>query len=67
MTTTEIPNYLKFPVTYPEEVQLELRTLNEIALRDGWRQAIDQVYRSIPDRIQYTTILVDSGLSICCH
>lgn len=51
MVETAIPNYLR----YPAEESDDLRRLNEIAVRDGWRRAMEDVYRTEPGRIRYTT------------
>ncbi|APW64044.1 class I SAM-dependent methyltransferase [Paludisphaera borealis] len=47
MIDTEMPNYLKFPQTESEERTRELDRLNELAVRDGWLNAVKQTYDSI--------------------
>jgi SAM-dependent methyltransferase len=52
---TPIPNYLKFPILESDPDHIEFRRLNEIAVRNGWRSALEEVYRSEPGRIRYVT------------
>jgi SAM-dependent methyltransferase len=49
--TLAIPSHLKSPDVYAEQ----LRQLNEIAIRDGWRSSLSQVFISDPGMIQYVT------------
>lgn len=51
MFGTVIPNHLKSPVAGSSEFD----RLNEMALRDGWRQAIEDFYQFEPARIRYST------------
>jgi len=54
MVEKVIPNYLKLPV--PELADHnDVRRLNEIAVSDGWRRAIEEVYRSNPNERRYVT------------
>jgi SAM-dependent methyltransferase len=53
VTETPIANYLRFPIPESDEAGDTLERLNELAVRDGWRHAIEQVYRSEPSRIRY--------------
>jgi SAM-dependent methyltransferase len=52
---TSIPNYLKFPILESDPAHITFQRLNEIAVRDGWRSALEEVYRSEPGRIRYVT------------
>jgi SAM-dependent methyltransferase len=54
MAGSSIPVYLKFPYQRPPDHD-ELRSLNEIGVRAGWRAAVEEVYRSIPGDIRYVT------------
>ena len=50
-----IPNYLTFPEKESEESSSSLRRLNEAAVRDGWRCALDENSGFEPGRVRYAT------------
>jgi SAM-dependent methyltransferase len=58
MIDSAIPNYLRFPVAEPAEIQDELRRLNHNAIRYGWRQSLDDFHGFHGDeasKIRYLT------------
>jgi len=50
-----IPNFLKFPETDNAETRNLLGRLNEAAVHDGWRRALEAIFATEPERIRYTT------------
>jgi SAM-dependent methyltransferase len=52
---TPVPNLLKFPAMDSVETLERLSRLNEAAVRDGWRRALEEVYRSLPGDVLYVT------------
>jgi SAM-dependent methyltransferase len=50
-----IPNLLKFPEVDSAETLEWLCRLNEAAVSDGWRRAVEEVDRSRPHNIRYVT------------
>lgn len=50
-----VPRFLRFEEAEDEESKASHARLNQIAVRDGWRKAIDEVYSHSPYQIQYNT------------
>ncbi len=55
MVEVSIPNHLRFPVLESDKAHDELKRLNEIAVRDGWRRALEKFYELDPGGLRYTT------------
>jgi SAM-dependent methyltransferase len=50
-----IPNFLKFPESDDSDTKNALNRLNEVAVRDGWRCALETIFAAEPARILYAT------------
>lgn len=50
-----VPSFLRYEEAETEESKQSLAKLNEIAARDGWRKAIEEVYAESPGQIRYNT------------
>ena len=50
-----VPRFLRFEPAESPESKASLERLNEIAVREDWRKAIDQVFAESPGQISYNT------------
>jgi SAM-dependent methyltransferase len=55
MPGTRIPNHNRLAEAESEAENDSLRRLNDLAVRTGWRSALDEVYHSQPGAISYAT------------